>query len=120
MRASAVIFVPSTLSLDGAYAQECITYALDRGYQLAAIERDWRRIDRMLQEGRAGVVVVGRERHTACPASEEVTQKVRANGPFTDDRVRRILNAQEPVPDGVAPETVAALRLLWWRLQDRG
>jgi hypothetical protein len=120
MRDSAVIFVPPTVSLDGLYTQDCISYALGRHYQLAAIERDWRKIERMLREGLASVVVVAREQHhTYTESTADQTQVIQGQSQFTEDRVRRILNAEEPVPAGVAPETVAALRLIWWRLQDR-
>jgi hypothetical protein len=126
MRDSAVIFVPPTLSLDGIYAQNCISYALGRGYQLAAVIRDWRQIDQMLQDGRAGVVVVGRGEHwvgedlgRSEPAG--TTQLLPRPEPsrFNDDGIRRVLNGVDPVPAGVAPETVAALRLIWWHLRDR-
>jgi hypothetical protein len=119
MRDSAVIYVPPTISLDGLYTQERISYALGRGYQLAAVERDWRKIERMLREGLASVVVVAREQHRVCEERAETTRVIASDGPFTEDRIRRILNAEEPVPAGVAPETVAALRLIWWQLRDR-
>jgi hypothetical protein len=119
-RDNAVIFVPPTLSLDGLYTRECISYVLGRGYQLAAIIRDWGQIDRMLQAGRAGVVVVAREEHRAgAPDSDpSVTASLELPNAMPEDRVRRILDGDEPVPCGVAPETVAALRMIWWRLRD--
>jgi hypothetical protein len=126
MRDSAVIFVPPTLSLDGIYAQECILYVLNRGYQLAAVIRDWRQIDRMLQDGRAGVVVVGRGKHGSGEELErsmpaDITQSLPRQdlGQFDEGRIWRILDGVDPVPVGVAPETVAALRLIWWNLRDR-
>ncbi len=117
-RDSAVIFVPPTLSLDGIYIRDCISYALARGYQLAAIVRDWQQIDRMLRTGRAGVVVVAREEHRAAEDDPTATVRIQVPDPMPDERVRRILDGDEDVPRDVAPETVAALRLIWWRLRD--
>lgn len=132
-RPRAVIYIPATLSLDGHYAATCVTYATSRGYQLIAIIRDWLHIDRLLRSGRAGVVIVAREEHWTGTGTVEVapvldldrhraladTRSMERPGSGGDDNVRRVLEGCDPVPVGVAPETVAALRLIWWRLQDR-
>lgn len=66
----AVIVIPPQLSLDSLYARECITYALDRGYQLAAIVRDWNDVDII---NAAQTVIVAR---SVYPGRECATQRI--------------------------------------------
>jgi hypothetical protein len=69
----AVIVIPPELSLDSLYARERIDYALDRGYQLAAVVRDWADVDASLALNAAQVVIVAR---SVYPGREHVTERI--------------------------------------------
>jgi hypothetical protein len=128
----AIIHIPPRQSLDGQCATRRMAYALDRSYRLVAAMRDWEAIDRMLRTGQASVVVVACEEHRTGGLAEEAgmatvadlgryrdkmaTQSIRPATHESTDRLRRILDGDESAPRDVAPETVAALRLIWWRL----
>ncbi|WP_045742269.1 hypothetical protein [Actinoplanes rectilineatus] len=64
-RIRACIFVPPRLSLDGLYAQRCMTYVARRGYALVSLLRDWGTVERSLLAGHSQVVVVARQDHYA-------------------------------------------------------
>lgn len=74
-RVRAVIFVPPGLSLDGHYAAQCVAYVLNRGYQLAAIFRDWGEVDAFLSLNGAQVVVVARGEHRGDRQAEVVGER---------------------------------------------
>lgn len=79
----AVIVIPPDLSLDSLYAKERIDYALDRGYQLAAVVRDWSEVDVNLALNTAQIVIVAR---SVYPDRECVTQQITPPGRTTNNR----------------------------------
>jgi hypothetical protein len=95
-RICAVIFIPPNLSLDSLYAEECIAYVISRGYQLAAIVRDWADVDTSLIIGTAQVVIVARNEHRGNRPAEvagEQTQIIeRRNGAIGRCSVERPRN----------------------------
>ncbi|GGN40605.1 hypothetical protein FHR83_006999 [Actinoplanes campanulatus] len=127
---AAVIFIPPSISLDSIYATQCVEYALQRGYRLTAIIREWSVVEHYLCSGSAMVVVVARHEHLAGEQLVEVVdsgpcapvvdlcsrrakQNTRRLWPsrkwFSNDRVREILDGDGPVY-GLDRETVEALR----------
>jgi hypothetical protein len=76
----AVIFIPPEISLDSPYAKQRINYALDRGYQLAAVVRDWSDVDESLARNTAQTVIVA----SSVYCRESVTQRIAPHGPAAD------------------------------------
>lgn len=60
---AAVIYLPPALTLDSKFAQQCIAHLTRRGYELLTIAREWELVARLLQLGRAQVVIVARRSH---------------------------------------------------------
>lgn len=74
-RITALIFMPAYLSLESIYAEQCVRYAISRGYRLVGVLRDWGEIDHRLRTGRAGLVVVGRGEHSGVQPPESVREQ---------------------------------------------
>lgn len=60
---NAIILLPASVAIDGAYARQCVTHIERRGYELVGILNDWATALVMLRSNEAEVVVFARQEH---------------------------------------------------------
>jgi hypothetical protein len=60
---NAIIYLPSHVKVDSAFAQQCLLHIERRGYQLSSIVHEWKAALRLTRTGAASVIVFARPEH---------------------------------------------------------
>lgn len=142
----AAIYVPQALRDCTRYIETCVTRIGQLGYQNTnLILRDWLAVEHCLRDGIIDVVIDERGEHRPpgwrpgtriAPVvslerqrQETVTRRLSRNQPgyhrptrkdnvgMTTGRVRRIIAGDEPAPDTIDPDTVAAVQSIMTKLE---